>query len=87
MDGQTKILTDQGKSFDNNLIQELCDLAQVKKLSTSPYYPETNGHCECFNATPISMLGMLPTHAKKNWQEWVATSTCLQLYCFTRNRV
>ena len=53
---------------------------------------------EHFNATLISMLGMLPTHAKKNWQEWVATLThaynctvspvtgfspCLQLYCVT----
>ena len=70
-----KILTDQGKSFENNLFQELCDLAQVKKLHTSPYHPETNGQCEHFNATLISMLGTLPTHAKKNWQEWVATLT------------
>ena len=70
-----KILTDQGKSFENNLIQELCDLAQVKKLRTSPYHPETNSQCEHFNATLISMLGTLPTHAKKNWQEWVATLT------------
>ena len=31
--------------------------------------------CECFNATLISMLGTLPTHAKKNWQECVATLT------------
>ena len=35
-----KILTDQGKSFGNNLIRELCQLAQVKKLCTSPYHPE-----------------------------------------------
>ena len=76
-----KILIDQGKSFENNLFQELCSLAQVKKLCTSPYHPETNGQCECFNATLIStynstyMLGTLPTHAKKNWQEWVATLT------------
>ena len=70
-----KILTDQGKSFENNLFQELCDLAQVKRLHTSPYHPETNGQCEHFNATLISMLGMLPTHAKKNWQEWVTTLT------------
>ena len=68
-----KILTDQGKSFENNLIKELCELAQVKKLCTSPYHPETSGQCECFNATLISMLGTLPTHAKKNWQEWVTT--------------
>ena len=76
-----KILTDQGKSFENNLVQELCDLAQVKKLCTSPYHPETNGQCEHFNATLISMLGMLPTHAKKNWQDWVATLT--HAYNFT----
>ena len=47
----------------------------MKKLCTSPYHPETNGQCEHFNATLISMLGTLPTHAKKNWQEWVATLT------------
>ena len=38
-----KILTDQGKSFENNLIRELCELAQVKKLHTSSYHQETNG--------------------------------------------
>ena len=27
-----KIVTDQGKSFENCLIRELCELAQVKKL-------------------------------------------------------
>ena len=68
-----KILTDQGKSFENNLFQELCSLARVKKLHTSPYHPETNGQCEHFNVTLISMWGILPSHAKKNWQEWVAT--------------
>ena len=70
-----KILIDQGKSFENNLIGELCELAQVKKLHTSPYHLETNGQCEHFNATLIGMLGTLPTHAKKNWQEWIATLT------------
>ena len=70
-----KILTDQGKSLENNLFCELCDLAQVKKLHTSPYHPETNAQCECFNATLISVLGMLPTYAKKDWQEWVAILT------------
>ena len=70
-----KILTNQGKSFENNLIWELCELAQVKKLCNSPYYPETNGQFEQFNATLIGMLGTLPSHAEKNWQEWIATLT------------
>ena len=33
------ILTDEGKSFENSLIRELCKLAQVKRLHTSPYQP------------------------------------------------
>ena len=70
-----KILTDQGKSFENSLFRELCSLAKVKKLCTGPYHPETNGQCGHFNATLISMLGMLPSHAKKNWQEWITTLT------------
>ena len=61
--------TGQGKSFKNNLFRELCSLAKVKKLCTSPYHPETNGQCEHFNATLISVLGTLLSHAKRNWQE------------------
>ena len=55
------------------MILGLCELAQVKKLCTSLYHPETNG--QWFNATLINMLGTIPTHAKKNWQEWIATLT------------
>ena len=41
-----KINTDQGKSFKNQLVKELCDLAQVQKLCTMPYRPQTDGSCE-----------------------------------------
>ena len=58
----TKILTDQGKSFEN-------------QLCTTPYRPQNNGSCEHFNYTLMSMLGRLPIHAKKNWPEWVSTLT------------
>ena len=44
-------------------------------MCTSPYHPETNGQCECFNDTLTSMLGTLPSHAKMNWQEWITTLT------------
>ena len=46
-----KILTDQGKSFKNNLVKELYSLAQVQKLCTMPYQPQTNGSCEHFSYT------------------------------------
>ena len=70
-----KILTDQGKSFENNLFRELCALARVQKLRTTLYNPQSNGSCERFNQTLIRMLGTLPTHAKKNWSDWVCSLT------------
>ena len=71
----TKILMDQGKSFENQLIRELCSLAQIQKLHTTPYRPQTNESCEHFNYTLMSMLEILLIHAKKNWPEWVSTLT------------
>ena len=61
----SKILTDQGISFENNLFRELCALAQVQKLRTMPYRPQSNGSCERFNQTLIRILGTLPQHAKR----------------------
>ena len=55
-----KILSDQGQNFESVLVSELCELAQIKKLRTTPYRPEGNGSCERFNRTLISMLGTLP---------------------------
>ena len=43
-----KILTDQGRNFESPLVRELCELAGVQKLRTTPYHPETNGQCEHF---------------------------------------
>ena len=68
-----KILTDQGKNFESSLVRELCELAWIQKLRTTPYHPETNGQCEHFNQMLVNMMGTLLTNAKKNWQEWVST--------------
>ena len=32
----SKIISDQGRSFENKLFKELCSLAQVQKIRTSP---------------------------------------------------
>ena len=68
-----KILIDQGKNFESSLLRELCELAGVQKLRTTPYHPEINGQCKHFNQMLINMIGTVPTHAKNNWQEWVST--------------
>ena len=54
-----KFLSDQGRNFESELISELCKLAQVEKVHTTPYHPMTNGQCERFNSTLCNMLGTL----------------------------
>ena len=70
-----KILSDQGRNFESKLLKELCILAQIKKMRTTPYRPEGNGSCERFNRTLISMLGTLPEEFKSEWVNHVNTLT------------
>ena len=54
---------DQGCNFESDLLKTLCEIAQIKKIRTSGYNPQTNGQFECFNAT-LNMLGTLPDKPK-----------------------
>lgn len=37
-----KVLHDQGKEFDSDLLKQLAQLYNIKRLRTSPYHPQTN---------------------------------------------
>ena len=53
-----KFLSDQGRNFESELISELCKLAQVEKVHTTPYHPMTNGQCERINSTFVTCWGL-----------------------------
>lgn len=44
-----RIITDQGKQFDGELFNALCDLLGTKKCRTTPYHPQCNGKIERFH--------------------------------------
>ena len=69
----TRILTDQGQTFNGKFFKALCKEAKILKMRTSPYHPQTNGQPERFNRTVMTMLGTLPGDKKINWQDWVST--------------
>ena len=63
----SSIHSDQGKSFDNKIVDALCKMYGVERTMTSPYNPRGNSQCERFNRT---MFGLLKTLTKEQKGDW-----------------
>lgn len=70
-----RIHSDQGPSFESQLISELLKVAGVRKSHTTPYHPMGNGSVERFNRTLGNMIRALPPEAKQNWPKQLQTLT------------
>ena len=70
-----KFISDQGKNFESDLIKELCKIAGVQKLHTTPYHPQGNGQCRRFNSTLCNMLGTLSEEEKSDWKSYLGCMT------------
>ena len=63
----TRIYSDQGKSFDNEIIRSLCKLYGVRQSLTCPYNPRGNTQCKRFNHTMFGLLCTLSKDQKADW--------------------
>ena len=63
----TRIHSDQGKSCDNKIIEQLCKIYGVKQSTTTPYNPCSNSPCKRLNPTLQNLLKTLPKDQKPNW--------------------
>ena len=62
----TRIHSDQGKSFDNKIIEQLCKIYGVKQSTTTPYNPCGNSPCKRLNCTLQNLLKTLPKDQTAN---------------------
>ena len=61
------IHSDQGSSFDNEIISHLCKMFGICQLTTTPYNLHDNAQCEHFNCTLFSLMKTLDSEQKPNW--------------------
>ena len=61
------IHSDQGREFENNLMQELCLLCGAHKTRPTPYHPASDGLVERFNRTLL--LAMFAGEHQDDWDD------------------
>ena len=60
------IITDNGKPFDNKLMNKICDLFGFKQRKSSMYYAAANGLAEAFNKTLCNLLKKVVSKSKRD---------------------
>ena len=65
------LLSDQGKEFLNQIINNLANVCGTERRVTSPYKPSTNGLTERFNETLIVSLKKHCEEDPKSWDKWI----------------
>ena len=63
------IHSDQGREFESQLIAQLCRLLHMKKTTTTPYNPKSDGIVERMNRTVKQMLSSLVNETQNNWDD------------------
>jgi transposase InsO family protein len=67
------MLSDGGKEFCNQILNELNKELKIRHIKTSPYHPQTNASSERINRTLISYLRSYLTNKKETleWTKWL----------------
>ncbi|UYV82546.1 hypothetical protein LAZ67_21002737, partial [Cordylochernes scorpioides] len=62
-----ELITDQGRSFQAKVVNELTKMCGMSHYFTTAYHPQTNSLTERLNKTLVDMLSMYVDVNQKNW--------------------
>lgn len=65
------LLSDRGTNFLSSLIQEVCKIFRIQKLTSSSYRPQTQGLVERYNGTLIQSLSMYVNKDQTDWDLYI----------------
>ena len=80
-----RILTDEGKAFTNEVVEQLCSQFRISQLTTTAYHPQGNSQVEQAHQTLGRMIGKLEDKYKGQWPRHLSKLT--HVYNSTRSDV
>lgn len=78
--------SDQGPSFESELVAELLEMGGIVQSHTTPYHPMGNGATERFNRALGNMLRSLTPRSKQKWPQMIQSLTLCIIVLFTRQQ-
>ena len=65
------LLSDQGRNFMSEMIAEVSNYFNIKKVNTTSYHPQCNGLTEKFNDTLCKMLASYCDENQSDWDTYI----------------
>jgi transposase InsO family protein len=65
------LLSDMGSSLLSQVMKETCSLLKIKKIQTTPYYPQANGKIERMHRSLKQILSHFISADYRDWPEWL----------------
>ena len=75
------IHSDQGRTYESHLFQEMCKLLEITKTRTSPYHPSANGQVERFNQVLLDMMSAYVDEYHRTWDKHLPLLTSAYRSC------
>ena len=72
------IHSDNGTSFSNKVMVELCKISVIQQTFSTPRHSQGNAICERANSVILNLFETLPANQKKNWHKHCDVMT----YCY-----